>query len=173
MSWTRRLAVSTGLAVAAVGIAVPLSLGGGSASAADAPLTQVAALSGLDAGPDSGRGQGHGKGTLPQALKDDLKKAWAAPDGQRVAALQAVLQKAVAGDYGAQVQRRAQRLQQRLAGMDQQLRTDLQQAIDLPKDQRRAALKEIRQKIQAGDYGPQAKREARILRHVRHHRLFG
>ena len=161
MRWTRRLALSTGLAVAAVGIAVPLSLGGSSASAADAPYTAVASVTGLD------------RGKAPQALKDDLKQAWQSPDGQRVAALQAVLQKAVDGGYGSDVQKRAQRLQKRLDGMNAQLRTDLQRAIDLPKDQRRAALKEIRQKIKAGDYGQQAKRNARFLKRVRQHRLFG
>jgi len=151
MSWTRRLAVSTGLAVAAVGIAVPLSLSTApaSATAADpvAAATQV-------------------QGKLPPALKADLEAAWAAPDGQRVAALSAVLAKAVAGDYGTAVQRRAKRLSARLDKMDPTLKADLQKAIELPKDQRQAAFKEIRQKIRSGGYGDQVKRNARILRHL-------
>ncbi len=154
MSWTRRLAVSTGLAVAAVGIAVPLSLSTTTASATTAdPVASVMQVQG---------------GKLPQALKDDLKAAWAAPDGQRVAALQAVLQKAVAGDYGSDVQKRANRLSKALAKMDPTLKTDLQAAIELPKDQRQAAFKDIRQKIRSGDYGDQVKRNAKILRRLAH-----
>ncbi len=161
MSWTRRLAVTAGLAVAAVGIAVPLSLSTGAASAA--PADPVSAAFQPAAFADK----------APQALKDDLKAAWKQPDGQRVAALQAVLKKAVDGDYGAQVQQRAQRLQNRLGSMNQDLRSDLQKAIDLPKDQRQAAFKDIEQKIQDGGYGEQVKRNAKLLRHARHHRLFG
>lgn len=160
MRWTRRLALSTGLAVAAVGIAVPLSL---STTTASATATDPAAAV----------MQVHG-GKLPQALKDDLKAAWAAPDGQRVAALQAVLQKAVAGDYGSAVRQRAQRLSRALAKMDAALKADLQAAIELPKDQRQAAFKDIRHKIRSGDYGDQVKRNAKILRRLmRLHRLGG
>lgn len=162
MSWTRRLAVTAGLAVAAAGIAVPLSLSTPTASAAGSDRVAAAAVT-----PASLAGK------APRALRDDLRAAWAKPDGQRVAALQAVLQKALAGDYGTQVQQRAQRLQARLAAMDPQLRSDLLKAIDLPKEQRHAALKAIREKLRAGGYGEQAKRDARILRHVRRHRLFG
>ena len=151
MSWTRRLALSTGLAVAAVGIAVPLSLSTTTASASNDPVASVT--------------QVHGS-RPPQALKDDLKAAWAAPDGQRVAALQAVLQKAVAGDYGSEVQKRAQRLSKALAKMNPALKSDLQAAIELPKEQRRAAFKDIRQKIRSGDYGDQVKRNARLLRRL-------
>lgn len=158
MSWTRRLAVSTGLAVAAVGIAVPLSLSTTSASATSADPVAAAVQV---------------QGKLPQELKSDLKAAWAAPDGQRVAALQAVLQKAVAGDYGDKVQKRATRLQKRLAAMDPALRKDLQAAIELPKEQRQAAFRDIRQKIRSGAYGEDVKRNARILKHLRHHRMFG
>lgn len=162
MNWTRRLAASAGLAVAAAGIAVPLSLSSGTASAttplADVPVASVSQLA---------------EGKAPQALKDDLKKAWAAPDGQRVAALHAVLSKAVDGDYGAQVQTRAKKLQTRLEGMNADLRSDLQKAIELPQDQRRAAFKDIRTKIKDGDYGDQVKRNAKLLQRVRHHRLFG
>ena len=159
MSWTRRLAVSTGLAVAAVGIAVPLSLSTATASATVTdPVASVMQVQG---------------DKLPQALKDDLEAAWAAPDGQRVAALQAVLQKAVAGDYGSAVQKRAQRLTARLAKMDPTLKADIQAAIELPKDQRQAAFKDIRQKIRSGDYGDQVKRNAKLLRRVMRHRMFG
>ena len=166
MSWTRRLAVSTGLAVAAVGIAVPLSLSTSPAAATAAdPMDSVSAFTSSDAPAKGDR--------MPAQLKADLKAAWAAPDGQRVAALGAVLDKAVAGDYGAKVEQRAKRLKQRLAAMDPTLRSDLQKAIELPQDQRRAALKQIRQKIRAGDYGDQAKRDARFLKRLRHHRLAG
>jgi hypothetical protein len=160
MRWTRRLALSTGLAVAAVGIAVPLSLSTATASAtATDPAAAVTQVQ---------------DGKLPQALKDDLKAAWAAPDGQRVAALQAVLQKAVAGDYGSAVQQRAQRLSRMLSKMDPALKADLQAAIELPKDQRQAAFKDIRHKIRSGDYGDQVKRNAKILRRLmRLHRLGG
>ena len=161
MSWTRRLAVTAGLAVAAVGIAVPLSLTTSAARAA--PADQVSAAFQPSAFADK----------APQALKDDLKAAWKQPDGQRVAALQAVLKNAVDGDYGTQVQQRAQRLQTRLQAMNQDLRSDLQQAIDLPKDQRQAAFKEIKQKIEDGGYGEQVKRNATLLKRARHHRLFG
>jgi hypothetical protein len=160
MRWTRRLAVAVGLAVAAVGIAVPLSLSGGNASAAPAELS-VASVSAL--------GHGH----LPQALKADLRAAWQAPDGQRVAALQAVLKKALAGGYGVPVQHRAQRLQARLDAMNPALRADLQRAIDLPKDQRKAALEQIRQKVKDGVYGPRAHRDGRFLHRMRAHHLFG
>jgi hypothetical protein len=159
MSWTRRLAVSTGIAVAAAGIAVPLSLSTASASAGTAtdPLAVAMQVQGSK---------------LPQQLKADLKAAWGEPDGQRVAALQAVLAKAVAGAYGTEVQQRAERVQKRLAAMNPALKLDLQKAVELPKDQRRAAFKDIRQKVKDGAYGDQVKRNARILRHLlRSHRM--
>jgi hypothetical protein len=139
----RRTAVSASLAVAAVAIAVPLTTGG-SASAAPTTLSPVAAMAGLTdpAGAHA-----------PQALKDDLKAAWAAPDGQRVAALQAVLDKAVGGAYGEKVAARAAKVRARMAALPAALRTDVNAAIELPQDQRRAALKEIRAKVRAGDYG--------------------
>jgi len=166
MSWTRRLAVSTGLAVAAVGIAVPLSLSTASATAGSDPLASVAAF----ASPEGA----HARGKLPQALKDDLKAAWAEPDGQRVAALQAVLKKAVDGAYGPRVKQRATRLSSRLEKMDPALKADLERAIELPKDQRPAAFKEIRQNIRSGSYGEHVKRDARLLhRLLRSHRAGG
>ncbi|MDX6267815.1 MAG: hypothetical protein QOD70_2555 [Frankiales bacterium] len=165
MSWTRRLAVSTGLAVAAAGIAVPLSLGTASASASSDPLASVAAFTG--SGSTAAR-----TGKLPQQLKDDLKSAWNAPDGRRVAALQAVLAKAVAGDYGTAVQTRAKKLSTLLAAMDPTLKADLQKAIELPKAQRQAALKDIRQKVRDGGYGATVKQHGKLLRRlVRLHRL--
>jgi hypothetical protein len=90
---------------------------------------------------------------VPQALKDDLKKAWAQPDGQRVAALQAVLDKAVGGAYGEKVAARATKVKARIAALPAALRSDVNAAIELPQDQRRAAMKEIRAKVKAGDYG--------------------
>ena len=162
--WTRRLAVSTGLSLAAMGIAVPLSLSTGAASAAPDPLTSLSAF----ADPSAVKGS-----TLHQQLKDDLKAAWNAPDGQRVAALQQVLQKAVGGSYGEDVKQRAIRLQSRLSQMDPTLKADLQRAIELPKDQRRAALKDIRQKVLDGDYGQQAQRHAKLLKRLLRHRFGG
>ena len=166
MSWIRRLAVGAGLAVAAAGIAVPLSLttSPASASAAD-PLTSVSSFVASDAG------DRHGK--VPAQLRTDLRAAWNAPDGQRVAALQAVLAKAVAGDYGTQVEQRAKRLQRRLDHMNPALRADLLKAIELPKAERQAALKQIRQKIRGGDYGDSVKRNAKILRRIHRHAMFG
>ncbi|MCU1602896.1 MAG: hypothetical protein JWO22_3605 [Frankiales bacterium] len=161
MSWTRRLALSTGLALAAVGIAVPLSLSSSAASAAPPDAVTAAFQPAAFAG------------HAPQALKHDLKAAWKQADGKRVAALQAVLKKAVAGDYGTEVAARAQKLQTRLAGMDPTLRSDLLAAIDLPKSQRQAAFRAIRQKVRAGAYGAKAKRDAKLLKRARHHRLFG
>jgi hypothetical protein len=173
MSWIRRLAVGAGLAVVAAGIAVPLSLSTSPAAAStEAPLSSVSSFLTSDtAAPDASARR------MPAQLRKDLRAAWGAPDGKRVAALQAVLAKAVAGEYGTQVQNRAKRLQHRLDAMNQTLRADLQRAVDLPKDQRQAALKQIRQKIRAGDYGDQVRRQARMLHrlhHQMHHRgLFG
>jgi len=162
MRWTRRLAVSTGLAVAAVGIAVPLSLSSAPASAAGQPLGSLSSLAGLTAAdpaaPHANR--------LPAALREALRAAWSQPDGQRVAALQGVLDRAVAGDFGTDVQRRAVRLQKRLAALDPGLRADLQKAIEQPKDQRRQAFRDIRRKLHDGGYGDHAKRGARLLRHL-------
>ncbi len=147
---TRRLAMSGGLAVAAVAIAVPLTAGPGTATAAPAAVTQQADLTlaafGLGTGATPGK-------RVPEALKADLKAAWARPDGQRVAALQAVLDKAAGGAYGEQVATRATKVQARLAAMNPQLRSDLLAAIELPQDQRRAALKQIKAKAKAGEYG--------------------
>lgn len=161
--WTRKVALSGGLAVAAAAIAVPLSTGSGAASAAPAPLASV--TSAADVGAPGAK--------LPAALKADLKAAWAAPDGKRVAALTAVLDKAVAGAYGDQVKARATRIKARLAAMDPQLRTDLAAAVELPKDQRRAALKAIMTKVRAGGYGEAAQQHAKALRHLLRHRLRG
>jgi hypothetical protein len=142
-SWTRRLAVSAGLSVAAIAIAVPLTAGPGTASA-ETSLTQLAAVTDPVAG-------GHHK--LPEALKADLKAAWASPDGQRVAALRAVLDKAISGAYGEQVAARATKVKARMDGLPAALRTDVQAAIELSQDQRRAAFKDIRAKVKAGGYG--------------------
>ena len=155
MRWTRRLALATGLAVAALGIAVPLSLSGGNAAAAPTPATTLSVPH------------------APHALKQDLRQAWQAPDGQRVAALKAVLQQALAGDYGTRVRLRAQRLQQRLGSMDPQLRADLEHAIDLPKAQRQAAMRAVKQKLKDGAYGKTARRDARFLHRARAHHRFG
>ena len=162
MTWTRRLAVSTGLAVAAAGIAVPLSLSTTSANASgpatEVPVSSVSALT---------------EGKAPKALKTDLRAAWRAPDGQRVAALQAVLKKALDGAYGDEVRARATKLQPRLEAMNADLRADLEKAIELPKDKRQAALKDLRTKIEDGGYGEQVKRNQKLLKRVRHNRLFG
>lgn len=140
----RRVAVSVGLSVAAVAIAVPLTAGPSTASA-ETSLTQLAAITDPVAG---------SRPKLPEALKADLKAAWASPDGQRVAALRAVLDKAIAGAYGEQAAARAAKVKARIDALPAALRTDVQAAIELPKDQRRAALKAIRAKVKAGDYGP-------------------
>ncbi len=142
-SWTRRLATSAGLSVAAVAIAVPLTTGPGTASA-ETSLASLSAVSEPAAG-------GHHK--VPAALKADLKTAWASPDGQRVAALRAVLDKAISGAYGEQAAARATKVKARIDGLPAALRTDVQAAIELPKDQRRAAFKDIRAKVKAGQYG--------------------
>ena len=156
--WLRRIAVPVGLSVAAVGIAIPLTVGGSAASAAAAP-TSLSALTGTD--------QPAG---APSAFKTALKTAWASPDGQRVTALLAVLDQAVAGDYGDQAKARATKVRARLAKMDPAVLKDVEAAIELPKDQRQAAFKAIKDKATSGGYGEQVQKRAHLIATFLKHR---
>ena len=52
--------------------------------------------------------------------------------------------------------------------MNPQLRGDLLAALELPKDQRRAALKQIRTKAKAGEYGELKGRGGKLPGLLRH-----
>lgn len=149
----RRIAVPIGLAVAAVGIAVPLTLG--SASAADTTGVPTFASLSAEVGDH-----------ITPALKQDLREAWSAPDGQRVAALQVVLAGAVDGQYGPSVQAKAKRLKARLERVPDQLRNDVETAVELPEQQRADALRQIKADVLDGAYGEQVQRRARVLQHL-------
>ncbi|MGZ8745195.1 MAG: hypothetical protein ACXWXO_19945 [Nocardioides sp.] len=94
---------------------------------------------------------------LPDDLKADLQAARALPPGdERLAALKEIAKAARDGDYGAGVEKLAERRfdhrKELWSRLPAELRADLGVLRDTPADERKAALEEIRKSALAGDY---------------------
>jgi hypothetical protein len=101
---------------------------------------------------------------LPAKLRADLKAARALPRGERRPALRKIARAARAGDYGTRVQKIAKKrhhlrqlVRKRLPA---DLKADLKKTRHLPVGERKAARKQIRAHVLAGDYGTFAQKVA-------------
>ncbi len=96
-----------------------------------------------------------GRPALPSELRDDLRKVAAADPADRQAMLEGILQQAKDGKYGDRVKQVAQRIEQRLSELPDALKQDLAKLLAAPDDQRAELRKQLRERAEAGDYGPQ------------------
>lgn len=99
-------------------------------------------------------------GWLPQDLRADLRQLRTLDLEQRREAADRIWQEALAGEYGARVQLRAEEAQQRFQTLPEELRDDLKEARGLEGDELRDARQEIRDKALDGEYGDQVERWA-------------
>lgn len=108
---------------------------------------------------------------LPADLKADLEAAGDLPDPDKPAAIRAIKDDAVAGEYGAKVARAAERLQDRRARaldrLPDDLRADLEALRALPDEEKVAAVQELRADALAGDYGDQVQTYAERMQQRR------
>lgn len=108
---------------------------------------------------------------LPDDLRDDLTAVRDFPQGERRDALREIRRDALDGDYGAKVQRFAERRHQRVRAVRRalpaDLRADLRAAAKLSGDARVEAFEEIRDDALAGDYGDRVQDVAERVQHRR------
>lgn len=94
---------------------------------------------------------------LPADLKADIKAVEDLPDSEKPAAIRAIREDAVAGEYGAKVARAAQRMQDRrdraFDRLPEDLQADLEALRALPDEDQVAAAQELRTDALAGEYG--------------------
>jgi hypothetical protein len=94
---------------------------------------------------------------LPADLKADVEAVEDLPDAEKPAAIRAIKEDAVAGEYGAKVARAAERMQDRrervLGHLPEDLQADLEALRALPDEDKVAAAKELRADALAGEYG--------------------
>jgi hypothetical protein len=94
---------------------------------------------------------------LPADLKADLEAIEDLPDAEKPAAIRAIKEDAVAGEYGAKVARAAERMEDRrdraLDRLPEDLRADLEALRALPDEDKVAAAQELRTDALAGEYG--------------------
>jgi hypothetical protein len=100
-------------------------------------------------------------------LRADLRAAFKLQGDARRAALAEIRAKALAGDYGAAVQRRAERRDIRhdllVSLLPENLQQDLQALKAAPADQRKQMRADIIAKALAGEYGPEVQQAAQRL----------
>ena len=98
---------------------------------------------------------------LPADLREDIKAVEGLPDAEKPAALRAIREDALAGEYGHRVARAAARIQDRRARvldqLPENLQADLEELKALPDAEKAAAAKELRVGALAGEYGDRAK----------------
>lgn len=108
---------------------------------------------------------------LPEDLREDLVTAWELPAGERAPALFEIRADARSGEYGARVQRLAERRAERVRAVRQalprELKVDLREARDLTGDARVQAYRDIRDAALAGDYGERVQDVAETVRERR------
>lgn len=94
---------------------------------------------------------------LPEDLQADLKAVRALPVGDKPEALREIRRDALDGDYGARVQRFAERRDERVRAirraLPHDLKADLREARALTGDARLEAYRDIRDGALAGGYG--------------------
>lgn len=93
-------------------------------------------------------------------MRADLRQLRTLDLEQRREAADRIWQDALAGEYGARVQLRAEEAQQRFQTLPEELRDDLKEARGLEGDELRDARQEIRDKALDGEYGDQVERWA-------------
>jgi hypothetical protein len=130
----RRRAGSLVAGVAAVGLVVGAA-GAGLAAAAPAQA------SGFDRTGFSG------------PLRDDVEEMRTAEPSERPALARELLARGLDGDYGDAGQRAAERVQDRLDPLPDDLTDELFDLLALPRDERRAEIQRILDAARAGDYG--------------------
>ena len=139
---------------------------------------------GRKGGADRGEHRGNLREQMPAALRADLEAVRDLPAGDRMAAMQQIRKDALAGKYGADVQKFAQKRAEKRAekrpemlghkgGADRgehrgnlreqmpaALRADLEAVRDLPAGDRMAAMQQIRKDALAGKYGEKVQKFA-------------
>ena len=94
---------------------------------------------------------------LPEDLQADLKAVRALPVGEKPEALRAIRRDALDGDYGARVQRFAERRDERIRAirraLPDEMKADLHEARRLTGADRLDAYREVRAGALAGEYG--------------------
>lgn len=94
---------------------------------------------------------------LPEDLRADLRAVRALPTGQKPEALREIRRDALDGDYGARVQRFAERRDERIRAirraLPDEMKADLHEARRLTGEDRLDAYREIRAGALAGEYG--------------------
>ena len=105
-------------------------------------------------------------------LRADLRAAFKLQGDARRAALAEIRAKALAGDYGPAIQRRAERRDIRhdllFSLLPDNLQQDLQALKAAPADQRKQMRADIMTKALAGDYGPDVQQAAERLQALHH-----
>lgn len=105
-----------------------------------------------------------GRPALPQQLRDDLRKVAAADPADRQAMLQGILQRAEDGAYGDRAKQLAERVEQRLGELPDNLKQDLTKLLAAPDEQRAELRKQLRERAEAGEYGPQVQQWVKDFR---------
>jgi hypothetical protein len=94
---------------------------------------------------------------LPDDLQADLEAVRGLPVGEKAEALRAIRRDALDGDYGARVQRFAERRDERIRAVRRalpaEMKADIHEARRLTGDDRLDAYREIRAGALAGEYG--------------------
>lgn len=108
---------------------------------------------------------------LPEDLRADLAAVRTMPDGEKAAALREIRRDALDGEYGARVQRFAERRDERVRAirraLPDDLKADLREARQLSGDDRVEAYRDIRDGALAGEYGERVQEVAVRVRERR------
>ena len=108
---------------------------------------------------------------LPADLQEDIRAVEGLPDAEKPAAVRAIREDALAGEYGERVARAAARIQDRRARVFDQLPEDLQADLEelkaLPDAEKVAAAKELRAGALSGEYGEKVQTFAKRMQERR------
>jgi hypothetical protein len=129
-------------------------------------LTTTSAAQATDAA--STQGSGSADPADRAKLRADLRAAFKLQGDARRAALAEIKAKALAGDYGAAIERRAERRDIRhdllVSLLPENFQQDLQALKAAPADQRKQLRAEMVAKALAGEYGPEVQQAAERLK---------
>lgn len=167
---TRRMPVLLAVVIGVLGGALIAGSALIGASAQPAPASTATPTTSV-ASTDTARVCGWRIKHAPAKLRADLKAARALPVGERRPALRKIARAARAGDYGKRVQQVA-KLRHRVhklvwSKLPADFKADLKKARQLPVDERKPALKQIRTDALAGNYGA---RVQQLAEHRKEHR---